>query len=235
MTELWLQLIWKINNILYFDKLNSFMPASLLSRRQIIFRPNWQIQSKPITFILPRVIKEQILPGNTQSNSSSLFQSFTISSFLSRASSAILHASFSSFFLFVFFLVCNKKNRKDGSSAAVAEDCEGVWFFHCHLSVASGIWCLHVSLYCLRCWWQMMWTILWNISGFLNFQLGSCCCSPGWGTLCEMPHSLYSLISFVWVANWFNYQLLCIVFSELIRNLGVNAISNWDSHRTGSF
>ena len=125
MTELWLQLIWKISNILYFDKLNSFMPPSLLSRRQIIFRPNWQIQSKPITFILilPRVIKEQILPGNNQIqvvsfSHCSQFQVF----FPSLPSSTILHASFFSFFLFFFFfLVCNKKNRKDGSSAAVAE------------------------------------------------------------------------------------------------------------------
>lgn len=230
MTELWLQLIWKISNILYFDKLNSFTPPSLLSRRQTIFRSNWQVQSIPITFILACVIKEQILPGNNQIavvsfSHCSQFQVFFLS-FLPNSPRFLFFFLSGLLLLLLFFPYVTRKTGRMGHLLLWLRDCEGVWFIHCHFSVASGIWCLHVSLYCLWCWGQMMWNILWNISGFLNFHLGSCCSSPGWGNLCEMPHSLYSLISFVWVANWFNCQLQYIVFSELIRNLGVNAISN---------
>lgn len=125
MTELWLQLIWKISNILYFDKLNSFTPPSLLSRRQTIFRSNWQVQSIPITFILACVIKEQILPGNNQIevvsfSHCSQFQVFFLS-FLPNSPRFLFFLSFWVVVVVVVFSVCNKENREDGSSAAVVE------------------------------------------------------------------------------------------------------------------
>lgn len=48
------------------------MPPFLLSKGEIIFRPTWQIESKPVAFILLWAIKYQILLGNMQSSSSIL-------------------------------------------------------------------------------------------------------------------------------------------------------------------
>lgn len=89
------------------------MPPFLLRKGEIIFRPTWQIQSKPVVFILLWAIKYQILLGSMQSSSSILLSVIAHNSkFSSGASSPFLHSC---------SLSENKENREKGASGSEVE------------------------------------------------------------------------------------------------------------------